>query len=67
MSNLTKLQAIRDRLKKDNGWSTDEAVNHISEVLTKSPLTVYGWLEKRQIKPIPDNTLELLTLKLSKD
>ena len=67
MTKLQQLRTIRDQLMKSQGWSTDEATIQIGELLGRSRFTVYRWFNESQKDPIPDNLLELLSLKIKPD
>ena len=67
MSKLNELRALRAKIMSTYGYTTEEAVNWISGELMKSPCTVWGWFNRNELTPIPDNTLELLRFKLGKD
>ena len=57
MSNLNELRAIRTKIMKSKGFTTSEAVDWIAGELTKSPLTVWGWFNRNELTPIPNDTL----------
>ena len=61
---MTELQAIKKKLKDELG-SVPLAVERISELLSRSPSTVYMWLSDND-RNIPDSLLELLKFKLSR-
>ena len=63
MSNIEELQAIRDQLKDEHNWSTDEAVEHIASELKRSKSTVYNWLSGVKI---PEHIIELLRFKFNR-
>jgi hypothetical protein len=62
MNKLVELRAVRTQIMKDRGLTTSEAVEWIAGELTKSPLTVWGWFNKSQLTPVPDNILKLIKL-----
>jgi hypothetical protein len=65
MTNLKKLEAIRSKFEKETGKRLTHKM--ISDIMGKrSVYTVAHWFDKSQSRPIPDDTLELLELKVDK-
>ena len=62
MSKLTELKALRDEIKTRLSLDNQGAVEWIAGAFDKpkSPCTVWGWFNRKQLSPIPDDTLRLL-------
>lgn len=65
MTKLQQLTAIRDRLMNAFGWSRDQAVGYMADALGVSVSTISKNLSKGQKTPMPDKSLELLSLKVN--
>lgn len=61
---LKKLAAIRERFQKETGKPLLH--KQLSSLTGRSVSTVAHWFDKTQSRPIPDDTLELLELKIEK-
>lgn len=63
MNKTQQMQQIKKQVMDSRGCTNNEAVNHISSLVSRSPRTVYEWLSIDR-PDIPEQLLELLKLKL---